>query len=181
MNLKNFEYLHKDLPLLKKDLLFRATSTVWFFAIFLIQLISSLKNLMADTLNLGMAISSGVVLLTCALFCFLSILYMRKSRRIINVINNQGRCVSSVEILFDTHKNSFIRLYSVISEILAFVATIVLVCGLTYSLLDIAFNSYISFYLPLLATICSTAYYSVLHLNNELKTVMNVNQYNSIY
>ena len=151
------------------------------FAIFLIQLISMLKNWIADTLNLGMAISSGVVLLTCALFIFLSILYMLKTKRIINVINNNGRCVSSVEMLFDTRKNSFIRMYSVITEVLAFVATIVLVCGFTYAALDIAFNSYVSFYLPLLATVCSTAYYSVFHLKSELKTVMTVNQYNSIY
>ena len=181
MNLKNFEYLYKDIPFLKRDLLFRASFVVLFFAIYLIQLISMLKNWIADTVNLGMAISSGVVLLTCSLFIFLSILYMLKTKRIINVINNNGRCVSSVEMLFDTRKNSFIRMYSVITEVLAFVASIVCVCGFTYAALDIAFNSYVSFYLPLLATVCSTAYYSVFHLKSELKTVMTVNQYNSIY
>ena len=181
MNLKNFEYLHKDVPFLKKVLFIRASFTVLFFAIFLIQLISSLKKLVTDSLNLGMAVSSGIVILTCILFMFISILYMLKSKRILSVINNQGRCVSSVELLFDTRKNGFVRLYSVITEILAFIATIILVCGFTYASLDIAYNSYISFYLPLLATVCSTAYYSVFHLSNELKTVMLVNQYNSIF
>ena len=34
MNLKNFEYLNKDVTFLRKDLVFRASFTVAFFAIF---------------------------------------------------------------------------------------------------------------------------------------------------
>ncbi len=181
MNLKNFEYLHKDIPFLKKELVFRAVFTVMFFALFLIQLISMLKNLVIDKLNIGMAISSGVVLITCALFCFLSILYMIKTLRVINVVNNHGRCVSSVDILLNTKKDSFVKLYTIVCELLALLAVIVLVCSITYSALEVAYYQTLSFYLPLLITICLTAFYSVFHLKNELKTVQTVNQYNSIY
>ena len=181
MNLKNFEYLNKDIPFLRKDLIFRASFTVAFFAIFLIQLIAMLKNLVTDTLNLGMAISSGVVLITTALFCFLSILYMLKTLRIMSEVNNSGRCVSSVDILLNTKKDGFVKLYSLVCEFLALLATVVLVCSITYSALQVAYYDTLSYYLPLLVTICLTAFYSVFHLRNELKTVQTVNQYNSIY
>ena len=85
-----------------KDLLFRASFSILFLTIFLIQLVSSLKKLSTDSLNLGMAISSGIVLLTTGLFLLISILYILKNKRIIRVIRDQGRCVSSVEMLFDT-------------------------------------------------------------------------------
>ena len=181
MNLKNFEYFYKDVPFLKKELLFRAIFAVLFFAVFLIQLIAMVKYLIVDELIIGMAISSGIVLITCALFCFISILYILKVTRIISVINTKGRCVSSVDILLNTKKGSFIKLYSGVCDILAILSTIVLVCSLTYSLLEATYYSKISFYLPLLITICLTAFYSVFHLKTELKTIQTVNQYNSIY
>lgn len=181
MNLKNFEYLNKDIPFLKKELIFRAIFIVLFSTLFLIQFIAMLQKLITNSLNIGMAISSGVVLITCVLFCFLSILYMLKTLRIINVVNNHGRCVSSVDILLNTKKDGFIKLYTSVCEILALLATIILTCSLTYSALQAAYYETISFYLPLLVTICLTAFYSVFHLRNELKTVQTVNQYNSIY
>ena len=181
MNLKNFEYLHKDIPFLKKDLAFRAIFIVLFFSVFLIQLVAMLKNLIRDSLNLGMAISSSVVILITVLFCFLSVLYMLKTSRVINIVTKRGRCVSSVDILINTKKDGFIRLYTFVCEILALLATIVLVCSVTYSALEVKYYNQLSFYLPLLVTICLTAFYSVFHLKNELKTMQTVNQYHSIY
>ena len=101
--------------------------------------------------------------------------------RVISVVNNHGRCVSSVDILLNTKKDSFIKLYAIVCEALTLLATIVLVCSFTYSALQAAYNETMSFYLPLLVTICLTAFYSVFHLRNEIKTVQTVNQYNSIY
>lgn len=181
MNLKNFEYLNKDIPFLKKELLFRSIFAVMFFAVFLIQFISMIKLLISQTLNIGMAISTTVVLLTCALFCLISIVYMLKTLNIIKTINNQGRCVSSVDILLNTKKDSFIKLYSIVCDILALVASIVLVCSFTYAILQASYYATTSYYLPLLVTISLSAFYSVFHIKNEIKTVQTVNQYNSIY
>jgi len=181
MNLKKFEYLHKDVPFLKKDILFRAIFIVLFFAIFLIQLISMLQHFFKNTLELGMAISSGIVLLTSLLFCLISVMYLVKTSRIITIITKRGRCVSSVDILINTKKDGFVRLYSFVCEALALLATIVLVCSLTYSALEVKYYNQLSFYLPLLATICLTSFYSVFHLENELKTMQTVNNYHSIY
>lgn len=181
MNLKNFEYAHKDIPFLKKDLIFRATFAVMFVAVFLIQLIATLKLLVVNNLTLGNIISATVVLITTALFAFLSILYMMKSVRIIDVIHQSGRCVSSVDVLMKIDKTSFVKLYSVVCYILSLFASVVLVCSITYSFLQVTYYSSISFYLPLLVTIVLTSYYSVLHIKNEIKTMQTVNQYNSIY
>lgn len=181
MNLKNFEYINKDVPFLKKDLLFRASFAVLFFAVFLIQLVATLKNLVVSSLSVGNIISSIVVLTTCGLFCFLSILYMIKNLRIIEVVNTKGKCVSSVDVLVKIDKSSFIKLYSIVCDILTLLASIVLICSFTYTFLQATYYSSISFYLPLLITIVLTSYYAVFHIKNEIKTIQTVNQYNSIY
>lgn len=181
MNLKNFEYLSKDVPFLKKDLIFRASFAVLFFTLFLIQIVSMFKNIVTDSLNIGMAISSTVVLITCGLFSFLSIIYMLRDLRTIDTINNHGKCVSSVDILLSVKKDSFIKLYSFVCDLLALVASLILVCSLTYSVLQATYYDYVSYYLPLLITVSFTAFYAVFHIKNEIATMQNVNRYNSIY
>ena len=181
MNLKNFEYLSKDVPFLKKELIFRATFTVLFFTIFLIQFITMVKHLIQSTLNIGMAISSSVVLLVCALFCVISIMYMLKTINIIRVVSNHGRCVSTVDIMLSTKKDSFVKLYSFVCDVLAVFAAIVLICSFTNAVLEATYYSTISYYLPLIVTISLTAFYAVFHIRNEIKTLQTVNKYNSIY
>lgn len=181
MKSKVFEYLNKDVPMLRKDIFFRAVSAMMFLTVFVIQIISLIKKVTNHALNIGMIVSSSIVLLVCLLFGVISILYMLKTLRIISVINARGRCVSSVEVLIDTKRDGFTRLYSLVCQILALLATIVLVCSLTYSVLQVSYYSSLSFYLPLLATICLTSYYSVFHLKNELKIAETVNEYHSIY
>lgn len=181
MNFKLFEYSNKDVPFLKKDLAFRASFAVLFFAVFAIQLISTLQNMVTNNINLGKIISSVIVISTCCLFCFLSILYMIKTQRTIEIINKSGKCVSSVNLLFKIDKDSFVKLYYIVCYALSLLATLVFVCSLTYSILQVKYYASTSFYLPLLATIVLTSYYSVLHIKNEIKIMQTVNRYHSIY
>lgn len=182
MNLKKFEYLNKDIPFLKKDILFRLTFAILYFAVFCWQFASVvIKILNNEEINIGMIIATISVLLVSLLFAGISIMYALKSHKVLSVIKKKGRCVSSVEILFNTNKTSFMKLYSFITEALTIICTIVLLCSLLYTILQIGYLSTMSFYLPLLVVICICGYYSSYHINAEISIVNNVNSYNSIY
>lgn len=181
MNYKVFEYHNKDIPFLKREIIFRSTFAMLFFATFVWQFISMIENINTGLLSVGKIVSSIFVLIACLLFSVLSILYVLKTLRVISVIKLKGKCVSSVEILFKLEKDSFIKLYSIITEILALIAAIVLICALTYSILEVSYYATLSYFLPLLITISLSAFYSVFHIRNEIKIVKTVEEFNAIY
>ena len=181
MNSKRFEYLNKDVPFLKKDITFRLFFALLYFTIFCWQFTSVIISNINKNFNLGMIVSSAFVLITCLLFSALSLLYAFKSMKVLSIVRKNGKCVSSVEILFNTDKKGFIKLYSIITEILSIVCSIVLLCSIIYSALQYSYLSSISYYLPLLATICLCGYYSSYHINTEIATVKNVIMYHSAY
>jgi len=180
MNLKKFEYLNKDTPFLKKDVAFRLFFTAVFFGVFVWQFVKLIIQL-EQGLNTAMIISTIAVLIIALLFSGLSILYCLKSMKILSVIRKTGKCVSSVEILFNTNKSGFMKLYSFLTEILAVICGIVLLCSVIYSALEVAYFSTISYHMPVLAIICACGFNSVYHINNEISVVKNVQLYNSIY
>lgn len=180
MNFKVFEYQHKDIPFLKKDIVFRTVFAALFFSVFVWQLITLLINVLNNNIHLGITISSTIVLLICLLFTMISLLYALKELRIVSAIRTRGKCVSSVDILHNLRKDSFIKLYSIVTEILAVATSLVLVCAVTYSILEISFYSTVSFYLPLLLTICLTGYFSMFHILNEIKIVKTVEEFHNI-
>ena len=180
MGLKKFEYHSKNIPFLKRDIALRLVFVLVFFAIFAWQFISLMQNLDSGV-NVGMIIATIAVLICSLLFAGISILYCLKSFKILTVVKKTGRCLSSVPILFDTSKKGFLKMYSIITEVLAIVCAIVLLCSLIYSLLEMAYFSSISYYMPVLAIICACGFNSVYHINAEIAIAKNVQEYNSIY
>ena len=179
MNNKVFEYFRKDIPFLKKDITFKLIFAGLFLLTFIWQVISLVMTLAKNSYNIGMLISSIVVLILSLLFVALSLMYSLKNLRIISVIKKNGKCTSSVMLLYNIKKDSFIKLYSIITEILAVVISIVLICCITYSILEISYYSNISFYMPLLFTICLSGYYSMFHIRHEIKLVTAVEAYHN--
>ena len=148
MNSKKFEYLNKDMPFLKKDIAFRLMFALLYFAVFVWQFAALvIKIVNKATVSTPMIVSTIFVLLLTLLFSGLSLLYCFKSFKILGVVKKNGRCVSSVEILFNTSKKGFMKLYSIITEILAIVCSIVLLCSFIYSVLEIAYYANISYYI----------------------------------
>ena len=180
MNFKVFEYHHKDVPALKKDITFRAIFALLFFVVFVWQLTTLLIKVINNSVHLGIIISSTIVLVVCLLFAVISLLYALKELRIIGAIKTRGKCVSSVDILHNLNKDSFIKLYSIVTEILAIATSLVLICAITYSILEISFYASVSFYLPLLLTICLTGYFSMFHIKNEMNIVKTVEEFHNI-
>ena len=182
MNTKQFEYLNKDVPFLKKDSIKRMVFSLIYFAIFIWQFMSVVsKSINGEKFNTGMIISSIFVLLVSFMFAGISLLYCFKSIKILDVIKKEGRCVSSVAILFNTSKKGFVSLYSFITEVLAIICSIVLLCSIIYGLLEFSYLSSVSFYMPVLAVLCCCGFYSSYHIKAEIITVKNVQSFNSIY
>ena len=179
MNYKKFEYQHKDVPALKKEIIFRCVFAGLFFLVFVWQFIAMIAKLSNTKLTGGMVVSTCLVMLLCLLFCALSLLYCIKANNIINVIKKTGKCVSSVDVMFNLKRDSFIRLYSIINAIITLIASLLLICSITYSILEIAFYANINYYIPLLAIICLTGFYSAYHIQVEINTMKNVEEFNA--
>lgn len=178
MNSKRFEYTHKEIPQLKKDILFRTVFAVLFLVIFVWQFISTVIVVVNSSLTIMQSCSSAMVLILSLFLALICFLYAFKDFRIVAAIKMNGRCVSAVQTLFNTNKNSFIKLYSFIIQIVTLCTTLILVCSATYSILQATILSSVSFYMPLLFMICLSGYNSIYHIKDEIRTQKLVQEYN---
>ena len=181
MNSKFFEYSSKDKPFLKKDIGMRIVFMSLFSLVFLWQFISIIVCAVRRTLtnlNLFVGLFACIIMLSFILVC---LLYMNKSLVAMKEIKNQGRSVNSVKLLVKSDKNSFIKLYSILSIVLALVMLFVAVCGITYLILQLIYLKTYSFYLPILFFITVCGFNSVYHIRYEITTMKEVEKYNSRY
>lgn len=178
MNSKRFEFQHKDIEGLKKDIVFRSIFMFLFIAIFIWQIvmIAIEKNLVFAHIVIAITVLISSLMLT-----ILSFMYVFKDFRIISAIKTNGKCVSSVQILMKTDKKSFIRLYNILIQLLTLATSLILICSITYSILQATYMSTISFYMPLLLLITMSGYNSIYHIKQEIKTQNTVQQFNSTY
>ena len=181
MNLKKFEYVHKDIPFLKKDILYRFSFILIFLFIFAWQFATLILNMMTDSITNIMIFSASFVMILSLLMFFCALMYIFKDFRIISTIKKSGRCVSSVQVLFNLEKRGFLNLYRLINTIISLLTALVLIASVTYSILEAHYYSSISYYLPILVVLCAISFNSVFHIKGEIKTLETVKQYHAIY
>jgi len=181
MNRKRFEYYHKDIKQLKIDIVFRIVFSILFMACFVWQMVSTVMASMKGPLSIMQIVVSCLVLLTSLSLCFITFIYAFKDFRIIAAIKMNGKCVSSVSILFSIKKASFVKLYSYLIQVLTLAVSLVLIACITYSILQVTILSTISFYMPLLVTICVSGYNSIYHVKDEITTQNTVQQQQPLY
>lgn len=181
MNSKKFEYAHKDIPFLKKNITIRTIFCVFFLVIFAWQLLSIYLAGDFSNLTIVQIFSSSFTLLITLLMSFISLMYVFKYFRIISAVKKHGKCISSVQVMFNIKKSGFIKLYKLLTEGLTLLAVVILVCVATYSILSLTYYATVSFYLPFLITLCLSSFNSVFHIDEEVKIIETVNQFNAIY
>ncbi len=174
MHSKKFEYYHRDIAQLKKDIAFRALFCLMFLGAFVWQGVVMILEFSNSQMSIMKIVASCVTLLCSLLLFIVTLSYAFKDFRIISAIKMQGKCVSSVNILFTTNKKSFIWLYSLLLQIMTLATSLLLVACVTYSILQAAYLSTVSFYLPMLLMICTSGYNSVYHIKDEIRTQKNV-------
>ena len=181
MNTKRFEYYQKDVKQLKIDIVFRVVFSTLFIACFVWQMISTIKTYLNGSLTVAKGVVSCIVLTGSILLCLITFFYAFKDFRIIAAIKMNGKCVSSVQILFSTKKSGFLKLYSYLMQFLTLAVSLILVACITYSILQVTVLSTISFYMPLLVTICVSGYNSIYHIKDEILTQQTVHEQQPIY
>lgn len=178
MNSKKFEYSYKDIPSLKKDIVIRSCFSFSFLCIFIWQFIDIIVTAMNSSLTIMQIASALIVIASTLLLSLVSLLYVFKDFRIIAAVKINGRCISSVQMLVTTSKRGFLNLYRLLTQMLTLLTSLILICSITYTILQAAYLSYISFYLPLLLLICMSGFNSIYHINEEMRTQKNVQEYN---
>ncbi len=181
MKFKKLEYQHKDLPFLKKDTGYRILFMSLFFLIFIWQLISMFSYYLSDSLSTTMLIVSIFVMLTSLILTFTALIYAFRNLNIMNQIRHSGKSVRTISIISDNKKGSFLKMFNLLTKFIGFVMLLVLVCGLTYSILEIIYYSSITFYMPVLFLFAISGFNSIYHIKAEMNTIQNVNEYNAIY
>lgn len=182
MNSKRFEYFHKDIKQLKIDIIVRTIFSFLFLATFVWQIIAMVLASMKDSISIMQGVITVIVLVCSLLLCLVTMSFAFKDLRIISTIKMRGKCVSTVQILFKVDsKKSFIWLYNFLMQFLALMTTLVLIACLTYSILQVAYFSTISFYMPFLLMICVASYNSIYHVKDEITTQKTVNQQQPLY
>ncbi len=179
MDTKKLEYMDKDVPTIKKDLVLRIVFAVLFAVSFAWQLVAMILS--HDNISVIMLVLSSVTMIFSIMFGFASILYAIKDLKILEKIRLRGKSINNVNFVFNIEKRSFIHLYSFITSILAIIATFLLFASLTYSVLAYIYYNTISFYLPTVLAFVSWCYNSSYHLKNEIYISQNVAQFNSMF
>lgn len=179
MNSKRFEYTHKDLPYLKKDIVYRTCFIVLFLSVFVWQFGAMIKAAMSDSLFILQICSSVLVFITCLLLSFISLLYVFKDFRIIAAVKMNGKCVSAVQMLIRTNKRSFLWLYNLLIQFLTLVTAIILICSITYAILQATYLATISYYLPFLVAVCLSGFNSIYHIRDEIRVQNTVQEFHN--
>ncbi len=181
MKFKKLEYQHKDLPILKKDMIFRIIFMSLFLAIFIWQLISMFFNYFHDSLSNTMLIVSVFVMLISLILALTALIYAFRDINIINEVRHQGKAVRTISVISNNKKGSFLKMFNYLSKFIAFAMMLVLVCGITYSVLELVYFSSITFYMPILILFAISGFNSVYHIKMEMNTISSVQEYNALY
>ncbi len=181
MKRKTFEYFHKDIKQLRIDIGFRFAFTALFIITFAWQIVSMVMIEVKGSLTLMQGIVGAIVLISTLLLSLATFSYAFKDLRIISAIKTMGKCVSSVSILFSTKKTGFIKLYHLLVQFLTLAISLVFVACITYSILEITYLSSISYYMPMLLTICIAGYNSIYHIKDEIHTQNTVQEQSPMY
>lgn len=180
MGKKTFEYFHKDIPLLKKDMRTRLSFVILFSICFIAQLGLLIYKLYTRSATTFMAVVSAIVMLFALIFTILSLSFAFKDLQLINGIKKSGSVIHEMSLLPSISNDKAVKIYLMICKILAVAMLLVLACGITYNVLEIIYFSTFSFFIPMLVLVCIVGFNTVYHVKHEIETIQNTKEYSSI-
>ncbi len=181
MKNERFEYQNRDIPMLKKDIFFRFLFMLLFIGIFAWQLFLLISNYLHGTLSPIKTIVSVALLISSLMFSLVSFTYAFRSLNIMQKVILHGTAVKTISVISNAKKNSFLRIYSFVTQLISLVMLVVLCCAVTYNVLEYVYFTTISYYLPVLLFVSAAGFNSVYHIKHEIKTIQNVREFNSIF
>lgn len=181
MKTERFEFQNKDIPMLKKDIFFRMFFMSLFVFVFVWQFVLFILHYMRDDLSKLNLIVTIIILIVSLLFAVISLAYAIRSLAIIQKIRLHGSAVKQITIISNAKSNSFLRLYSIITQLIAFVMIVILASAITYSILQYVYFTTQSYYLPILFFVSFAGFNSVYHIKEEIKTIQNVREFKNFF
>ena len=181
MKMERFEYQNKDIPMLKKEIFVRFLFMFLFVGVFAWQLVLMVKNYADGSLSPIKAILSVMLLISSLMFAIISFSYAFKNLTTMQKIRQHGSYVRAISIISNAKKDSFLKLYFVVTQLISLFMLVVLCCALTYNILEYVYFTTISYYLPILLFVSIAGFNSVYHIKQEIKTIQNVNEFNSMF
>lgn len=180
MKTKTFEYNVNDIKMLKRDLVLRIVLCIMLGAIMIWQGVILALELINTTIDQFKIISTSFVFATAIIYLILGIFYTAKNRRIIRVIKSTGKCTSSVTFIFNVKKHGFVRIYHILTIALTLLSIFVLIAAITYAILSVSILKELSYFYPVLITLCVVGLYSCLHISTEIKSLEKVGRINQM-
>lgn len=180
MKTKIFEYTKNDISLLNRDRMTKVFISLLLLAVAAWQGVTLAFEIINKTLDQFKIIACVFVFSTSFVYSLIGFAYSRKYRKIIKVINSTGQCTSSVPLLFNVKKRSFIKLYNVLNVIITLATVFVLIVSVVYGVLKFSFYKEISYYYPVLMNICLICLNSCMHLSTEIKIQEKLGQLNNL-
>ncbi len=181
MNQKRFEYQHKDIPFLKKDIIYRLSYVALFGIVFFVQLFMIIAQNIKGAATVTSMIIGSVILVASLLFALLCLIFAFKDIKNVDTIKKSGYAVSAVSVLPSIQKNGFMKMYSIFTKLIAIVMLCLFAGVATYSILEYIHFSTLSPYLPLLLFMTVVSFNSVYHVQHEIKLTETVKIYHSAY
>lgn len=181
MKAQKFQFRHKDVPMLRKDVAMRTFFCLLFVGIFVWQTLIMFFSYFNTKLSTFELVSSILTMAVSLLMSIVSFIFVFRSLNNLICIKKSGHAVGVKTPLFNSKKTGFLNLYYVISTAIVFVMTIVLICAVTYAVLEGVFYNQFSIFLPALVLTAISGYNSIYHIKNEIKVLAEVETYNTVY
>lgn len=181
MNQKRFEYQNKDIPFLKKDALKRILYMFLFLGVFALQLTMFIFNQIENKNTKTTVIVAAFVMLVSFIFALMSFAYAFKDLRLIGVVKNNGFVVSAVSVMPSIEKRSFLRLYSLLTNLLSLLLLLLFISTVTYGVLQFMHFATYSAYLPAILLITILGLNSSYHVKHEIELTKTVKEYQTAF
>ncbi len=181
MKAQKFQFRHKDVPMLKKDVAMRTFFSLLFVGVFVWQILLIFFKYFNAKLSTFEVVCSSLTMLISLFMAMVSFVFLFRSLNNLICIKKSGNAVGVKTPMFNSKKTGFFNLYYVVSTVIAWVMTFVLVCSITYAVLEGVFYNQFSIFLPALVLTAISGYNSVYHLKNELTILKEVDNYTSVY
>ncbi|MCQ2565023.1 MAG: hypothetical protein MJ152_04125, partial [Clostridia bacterium] len=146
MKTKKFEYVLKDVPMLKRDMFLRLIYFFLFVAVCVLQVVTIIMFANQFT-TLHYIISCSVCVMSLML-ALISMWYATSDVASINMIKRNGHHVKNSPMMFASSESFLFKMFNFMSKVLAVIMIAVALSAITYNILQYIYYQTISIFIP---------------------------------
>lgn len=178
MKTKQFEYITKDIDLLKRDMALRLVYFLLFTLICVWQVVSIFVY--SSKFTPVHYVVSCFVAVVSLLLALVSIWYATNDIASINTIKRNGHHVKSTPMMFGSGKSSWFKIYYFASKLFALIMVAVALSAITYNILQYIYYQTFSLYIPAIMLLTVVSFHGVFQADAERRIEENVKEFNEL-